>query len=140
MQDEEEKYPEYLDRFLERFPFSLHHWTKYLALRIEDLGKGYAVALEHLPKSLDLWRLYLSFVKETGNASVYKKELERAVAEVGADTQAMPLFEEYLRLVGDDIAKWEFFKKLLTKSLVGLEAVVKQFEAWIDGLPADKLQ
>jgi hypothetical protein len=45
IQDEPEKYIQYLDRFLERFPFSFLHWTKYLALRIEDLGRSYTVAL-----------------------------------------------------------------------------------------------
>lgn len=89
---------------------------------------------------MKLWQLYLSFIKDLGNPIVYKKELERAIAEVGADTQALPLFEEYLHLISDDTAKWEFFKKIFSKSLVGLEDVVKQFEMWIDGLSADKLQ
>jgi len=93
-----------------------------------------------MPKSLQLWQLYLSFVRDIGNLTVYKKELERAIAEVGADTQALPLFEEYLKMISDDAAKWEFFKKIFSKSLVGIEEVVRQFELWIDGLSPEKLQ
>jgi|JI9StandDraft_2_1071091.scaffolds.fasta_scaffold1531840_1 hypothetical protein len=59
-----------------------------------------------MPKSLQLWQLYLSFVKEMGNIAFYKKELERAIVEVGPDTMALPLFEEYLQLINDDAAKW----------------------------------
>jgi hypothetical protein len=74
-----------------------------------------------MPKCLSLWRLYLDYIRDLGNAIIYKKELDRAIIEIGADTNAAPIFEEYLSLINDDVSKWEFFKKVFSRSLVNLE-------------------
>lgn len=66
-------YLAYLQVFLERYPYSFVHWTKYLALKTEDLAKAYVYALEHIPKCTELWELYLSLLKDQGNPTVYKK-------------------------------------------------------------------
>ena len=46
----------------------------------------------------------------------YKPQLERAIIEVGADSRALFLYEEYYEMVKENL-RYEFYKKVFTRAL-----------------------
>ena len=63
------------------------------------------VALKRNPKSYDLWISYLQSCKLMyfeSNKDKYKKELEQGLLEIGADSRALPLYEDYYDLISEN--------------------------------------
>ena len=81
--------------FLESFPFNYKYWLEYIKLtKFEEYQK----ALLKNPKSYELWITYLQncrLMYFEQDPQKYKKELEKAIIEIGADTRALFLYEEY---------------------------------------------
>lgn len=92
VEGQSDNYLQVLGIFLEYFPFNCHYWTEYIQLtRFEE----YHIALKRNPKSYELWTAYLLTCKSMfyeQDKQKYKKELENAIMEVGADSRALPLY------------------------------------------------
>ena len=135
-----ENYVLYLGMFLEIFPFTFLHWAKYLSYNNQHLDEAYPKALIKNPKCIQMWRMYIDYLKEGDDSKRYKKELERAIVEIGADLKSVSFFREYYELLSDNNGKYEFFKKLFTRPIEELETFWDQFEGWIGTLNQQELQ
>ncbi len=111
-----------LSTFLEEFPFNYKFWLEYIQLtKFEE----YQTALLRNPKSYELWIAYLHncrLMYFDQDRQKYKKELEKAILEIGADSRALSLYEEYYDMVNEGV-RFEFYKKLFTRALAGLEVM-----------------
>lgn len=68
-------------------------------------AEEYITALQRNPKSYELWVNYLQYCKEAyvDDLPKYKKELEKAIMEVGADSRSLSLYEEYYEMVNEAV-------------------------------------
>lgn len=86
------------------------------------------------PKSYELWVDYLSNYKllhEGEDPLKYKKELEKAIIEIGADSRSLFLYEEFYPMVAENL-RYEFYKKVFTRALIGLENQLAKFNEWFE--------
>lgn len=68
----------------------------------------------------------------------YRKEIERAIVEVGADCRAGPIYLEYYHLLNESY-RYEFFKKIFIRALFNLEEIYSLFETWFSSLSEEQL-
>lgn len=68
----------------------------------------------------------------------YRKELEKAIIEIGADSRALFLYEEYYLMVNEGV-RFEFYKKVFTRALIGLETLHEQFQQWFAALTEQQI-
>lgn len=60
--------------------------------------------------------------------------MEKAIIEIGADSRALFLYQEYYLMVNEGV-RFEFYKKVFTRALIGLETLHEQFQEWFAALP-----
>ena len=115
-------YPQYLTTlgaFLERNPFTLDRWLEYIELTNHH---EYKTALSHNPKSFELWMAYLESCRSLATPEKeYQEVLRNAIMEVGTDSRALPLYNQFQLFIPDNPnTKYEFYKKVFTRALIGL--------------------
>ena len=122
-----EQYLLSLGVFLENFPFCHQQWLDYIH---HTSFQEFQTALKRNPKSYELWAEYLGQCKERREGN-YKEQLERAIMEVGADSRSLWLYQEYYDLIADNPNnRYEFYKKVFTRALIDLEALLARFNEW----------
>ena len=118
--------------FLEEFPFNYVYWVAYV--HYSGSLSAYELALKRNSKSFELWSAYLLGLKNEGcDQAKYKKELEKAIFEVGADTRSISFYQEYYGMISEN-TRYEFYKKIMTRALIGLEDIFDMFKNWLDQL------
>ena len=88
----EEPYVHSLSVFLDYYPFNYEYWLDYIHYTSSET---YQVALKRNSKSYELWISYLKYIRNTPlfeDKPKYRKEVERAILEIGADCRAGPLY------------------------------------------------
>jgi hypothetical protein len=129
MESQSDNYLLLLGYFLESFPFNYKYWAEYIqCTKFEE----YKTALRRNPKSYELWVQYISnFKLIEPSQQKYREELQYAIIEVGADTRSLFLYEEYYEIVSEN-TRFEFFKKIFTRGLVGLERMYEKYLQWFE--------
>ena len=87
-----EPYVHSLTVFLDHYPFNDKYWLDYIHYTSSETYQG---ALKTNSKSYELWISYLEYIRNTPlfeDRPKYRKEVERAILNVGADCRASPLY------------------------------------------------
>jgi cleavage stimulation factor subunit 3 len=152
----EEQVRDMFERFLEKFPTSGRHWALYVEFELRvgrtDLAEAiFARSLRDV-LSVDLWRAYLAYVRqtnentgETGRQTI-TKAYETALQYVGIDKDAGSIWSDYLAFIKSGEANTTYeeqqrmdalrrvYRKAIAIPLTNIESLWRDYDTFENGL------
>ncbi|RKP09201.1 hypothetical protein THASP1DRAFT_14564, partial [Thamnocephalis sphaerospora] len=152
----QEQVRDMFERFLERFPSSGRHWALYVEFELHvgrtDLAEAiFARSLRDV-LSVDLWRAYLTYVRQTNETageagrSTVIKAYETALQYIGVDKDAGGIWSDYVNFIkaGEASTTYEeqqrmdalrrVYRRAIAIPLTNVEALWREYDAFENGL------
>eukprot|EP00123_Amoebidium_parasiticum_P011934 comp20998_c0_seq1/m.28158 comp20998_c0_seq1/g.28158 ORF comp20998_c0_seq1/g.28158 comp20998_c0_seq1/m.28158 type:complete len:745 (-) comp20998_c0_seq1:702-2936(-) len=145
----------YYEKFLKLFPTSGRHWKVYMEREIKAKNYGRVEKLFKLNLlqclSMEFWRCYLAYVRETkadqpNFREIMRKVFDFAIDNIGQDLNSTPIWQDYIEFLKDwpaantyeegqkMTALRQVYQKAVVNPIMNVEQLWKEYDQYENGL------